>query len=44
MDDLLASIAAKKKRLDDLRPLAAKALANLEHYYDIELVLLCYKI
>ena len=37
MDDLLTSIAAKKKRLDELRPLSAKALAALEHYYDIEL-------
>jgi Fic family protein len=37
MDDLLASIAAKKERLDELRPLSGKALAALEHYYDIEL-------
>lgn len=37
MDELLTSIAVKKKRLDGLRPLSAKALANLEHYYDIEL-------
>jgi hypothetical protein len=37
MDELLISIAAQKKRLDELRPLTAKALANLEHYYDIEL-------
>ena len=37
MDELLASIAAKKRRLDELRPLSARALANLEHYYDIEL-------
>jgi Fic family protein len=37
MDELLNSIAAQKKRLDELRPLSAKALANLEHYYDIEL-------
>ena len=35
--ELLVSIAAKKKRLDELRPLLASALANLEHYYDIEL-------
>ncbi len=35
--ELLNSIAAKKKRLDELRPLSPKALANLEHYYDIEL-------
>jgi Fic family protein len=37
MDELLISIAVKKKRLDELRPLSTKALANLEHYYDIEL-------
>lgn len=37
MDELLTSIAAKKQRLDRLRPLLPKALANLEHYYDIEL-------
>src|ERR1017187_8798783 len=37
MDELLAAIAAKKEQLDQLRPLSPKALANLEHYYDIEL-------
>src|ERR1017187_5372248 len=37
MDELLTSIAAKRQRLDQLRPLSPKALANLEHYYDIEL-------
>lgn len=37
MDELLTSIAAKKAQLDSMRPLPAKALANLEHYYDIEL-------
>jgi Fic family protein len=37
MDELLVSIAAKKKRLDELRPLSPKALANIDHYYDIEL-------
>jgi Fic family protein len=37
MDELLTSIAAKKKRLDESRPLSPKALVNLEHYYDIEL-------
>ena len=37
MDDLLASIAAKKARVDRLRPLSPGTLANLEHYYDIEL-------
>ncbi len=37
MDELLTSIAAKKERLDNMRPLPAKALATLEHYYDIEL-------
>ncbi|MBV9507391.1 MAG: Fic family protein [Acidobacteriia bacterium] len=37
MDELLASIAAKKERLDELRPLSGKALVALEHYYDVEL-------
>lgn len=37
MDDLLAAIAAKKERLDKLRPLSPAALANLEHYFDIEI-------
>src|SRR5437868_10896980 len=37
MDELLTSIAAKKERLDELRPLSQKALAALEHYYDIQL-------
>jgi Fic family protein len=37
MDELLASIAGQKKRFDELWPLSPKALANLEHYYDIEL-------
>jgi Fic family protein len=37
MNDLLTSIAAKKERLDELRPLSPRALADLEHYYDIEL-------
>ncbi len=37
MDELLTSIAAKKQRLDALRPLPRQALAKLEHYYDIEL-------
>ena len=37
MDYLLASIAAKQERIDKLRPVSPKALANLEHYYDIEL-------
>lgn len=37
MDELLASIAAKKNRLDELRPLPPQALASLEHYYDIDL-------
>jgi len=37
MNELLTSIAAKRKRLDELRPLSLQALANLEHYYDIEL-------
>src|SRR5271169_5879393 len=37
MDDLLASIATKKARLDELRPVPPAALANLEHYYHLEL-------
>jgi Fic family protein len=37
MNELLTSIAAKKERLAELRPLSPHALANLEHYYDIEL-------
>src|SRR5438046_10412625 len=37
MDAVLVSIAVKKVRLDELRPASPKALANLEHYYDIEL-------
>lgn len=37
MDELLTSVAAKKARLDKLRPLSSQALANLEHYYDIEI-------
>src|ERR1700684_4583721 len=37
MNELLTSIAAQKNRLDELRPLSQKALANLEHYYDLEL-------
>ncbi len=35
--EVLISIAAKKERLDELRPLSARALAQLDHYYDIEL-------
>src|SRR6516165_10141237 len=34
---LQQGIAQKKERLDRLRPLPAEALANLEHYYDIEI-------
>lgn len=37
MKELLSAIGAAKKRLDGLRPLSAKALTRLEHYYDIEL-------
>src|ERR1043166_8088060 len=37
MQQLLTSIAAKKKRLDELRPLSPEVLGKLEHYYDIEL-------
>jgi hypothetical protein len=34
---LLKAIAAKKEQFDKLRPLSPEALANLEHYYNIEL-------
>jgi Fic family protein len=37
MEELLNAIAAKKERLDGLRPLHSKALAALDHYYDIEI-------
>ena len=37
MDELINSIAAKKQQLDQLRPPSPRALANLEHYYNIEL-------
>ncbi len=37
MGELLNSITTKKQRLDELRPISQKVLANLEHYYDIEL-------
>lgn len=37
MDELLSSIAAKKEQLEKQRPLSQKALARLEHYYDVEL-------
>src|SRR5579872_2375188 len=37
MQTLLDEIAAKKKRLDSLRPLSPEALSKLEHYYDIEI-------
>jgi len=37
MHELLTTIAAKKERLEQLRPLSEKLLTNLEHYYDIEL-------
>src|SRR5579863_6342741 len=37
MDEFPTAIAGKKARLDALRPLSPEALANLEHYYDIEL-------
>jgi Fic family protein len=37
MQDLVASIAAKKSELDRLRPLSAPALAQLQKHYDVEL-------
>jgi Fic family protein len=35
--EILESIAVKRQRLDELRPLAAAAVAKLEHYYDLEI-------
>ncbi len=37
MDDLRASIRAKKAALDQLRPMAEAALRQLQTYYDVEL-------
>jgi Fic family protein len=37
MDGFFEAIAAKRARLDRLRPLAPEAIAKLEHYYNIEL-------
>ena len=37
MDNLLTAIGAKKERLDQLRPLTAGALTQLQKYYDVEL-------
>jgi Fic family protein len=37
MLELQAAIAAKRERLDRLRPLPPEALSNLEHYYDVEI-------
>ncbi len=37
MDHLIQAIAAKRLRLDRLRPLSSEAVAKLEHFYDIEL-------
>jgi Fic family protein len=37
MDDILASIRAKKAQLDQLRPLSEAALKHLQKYYDVEL-------
>src|ERR1700681_763530 len=37
MDDVLTSVATKKEQLDELRPVSPEALANLDHYYNIEL-------
>src|ERR1700723_488476 len=35
--ELRESIAAKKDRLDRLRPLPSEGLRNLEHYYNVEI-------
>ena len=37
LDELIARIAAKKARLDALRPFAVDALEHLRRYYDVEL-------
>jgi Fic family protein len=37
MDEILASIAAKKHRLDALRPASHEALLSLQKHYDVEL-------
>jgi Fic family protein len=37
LEEVLNSIATGRKQLDALRPLSPEALANLEHYYDVEL-------
>ncbi len=37
INPLREQIAAKKARLDRLRPLPPEALSNLEHYYDVEI-------
>ena len=37
MDELLAAIAAKKERLDALRPLSHAALLSLQKFYDVDL-------
>ena len=37
MDELLASIAAKKERLDAMRPVSREALLALQKFYDVDL-------
>jgi len=37
MDDLLASIAAKKERLDAMRPASHATLLSLQKFYDVDL-------
>src|SRR5580693_1170270 len=37
MDELLASIAAKKERLDGMRPVSRAALLALQKAYDVDL-------
>src|SRR5271169_2900973 len=37
MDDLMTRIAAKKAKLDRLRPAVGAGLGNLEHIHDLEL-------
>lgn len=37
MDDVLASVRAKKAQLDELRPMSQAPLRQLQRYYDVEL-------
>ena len=37
MDEILTSIAAKKERLDEMRPVSRAALLALQKAYDVDL-------